>query len=113
MKKIILSLITLVFFSACSKKEIAIPENVLMQKEMSAILTDVHIAQSALTNVGRVDSSIYSMNDYLDYILKQHKTDKKNFLVSLKFYSDNPEMLQEVYDSVLTNLSRVEAGLEK
>ena len=113
MKRIILFVFVSIFISSCAEKEISIPENVLKQKEMTSILTDVHIAQAALIGKVRNDSSAYSMNDYLTYILKQHNTQKKDFLISLKFYSDHPEILQQVYDSVITGLSRMEAGTEK
>ncbi len=103
--------LTLLFF-ACTKKEVVIPDDVLKQKEMTAILTDVHIAQSAIGNAITTDSSKYTMADYLEYILADHQTTKKEFTASLKFYSDHPEMLQAVYDSVITGLSKIEAGLE-
>lgn len=113
MKKIIVYLFITIILFACVEKEITIPENVLGQNEMTAILSDVHIAQSAIGNAMSTDSSRYSIADYLDFILKNHQTSKKQFVTSLEFYSNHPEMLQEVYDSVLTGLSKIEAGLEK
>ena len=95
------------------EKEISIPENILKQKEMSSLLTDIHIAQSAINNKIVIDSLNYTFNDYLNYILKQHKIQKKDFLSSLKFYSEHPDILQEVYDSVLISISRMEAATEK
>ena len=95
--------------SSCMEKEVPIPENVLKLKEMTSILSDVHFAQAALNLKIQNDSLVYSMNDYLTYILKQHKTEKDDFLVSLKFYSDHPGILKQVYDSVLTEMSRIEA----
>lgn len=95
------------------EKEINIPEKILKQKEMSSILTDIHIAQSAVNNKIVTDSMNYTFNDYLNYILKQRKIKKEEFLSSLKFYSEHPDILQEVYDSVLTSLSRMEASTEK
>ena len=79
---------------------------------MTSILTDIHIAQSAINNKVRNDTTSYTLNDYLIFILKEHKTQKKDFLISLKFYSDHPEILQQVNDSVLTSLNRLEAGTE-
>ena len=113
MKKIIFFISTAFIISSCMEKEISIPENILKQKEMSSILTDIHIAQSAINNKIVTDSMNYTINDYLNYILKQHKTEKEDFLASLKFYSEHPDILQEVYDSVLTSLSRMEAATEK
>lgn len=113
MKKIIFFISTAFIISSCMEKEINIPENVLKQNEMSSILTDIHIAQSAVNNKIVTDSMNYTFNDYLNYILKQRKIKKEDFLSSLKFYSEHPDILQEVYDSVLTSLSRMEASTEK
>ena len=113
MKKIILFISSAFTISSCMEKEINIPEKILKQKEMSSILTDIHIAQSAVNNKIVTDSMNYTFNDYLNYILKQRKIKKEEFLSSLKFYSEHPDILQEVYDSVLTSLSRMEASTEK
>ena len=113
MIKIIFFISTAFIISSCMEKEISIPENILKQKEMSSLLTDIHIAQSAINNKIVIDSVNYTFNDYLNYILKQHKIKKKDFLSSLKFYSEHPDILQEVYDSVLISISRMEAATEK
>jgi len=112
MKKNILYFFMTLFLFACAEKEITIPADVLKQKEMTAILSDVHIAQSAIGNAMSTDSSGYTLADYLDFILENHHASKKQFVSSLEFYSNHPEMLQEIYDSVLTGLSKIEAGLE-
>ena len=113
MKKPLLTmLITFLFFS-CSEKKITIPENVLDEKEMTSILSDIHIAQAAKNNSNMTDSSGYTMSEYTNAILKNHNSTKDKFLSSLQFYSDNPEILQQVYDSVITSLSRIEAASEK
>lgn len=113
MKKILFFISAAFIIFSCMEKEISIPENILKQKEMSSLLTDIHIAQSAINNKIVIDSVNYSFNDYLNYILKQHKIKKEDFLSSLKFYSEHPDILQEVYDSVLISLSRMEAATEK
>ena len=108
MKKIIFCFFIVGFLASCAEKEVNIPEDVLKQKEMTSILTDVHIAQTSISNAIRTDSIVHTMTDYLNYILEKHHTTKKNFQISLKFYSNHPEMLQQVYDSVITGLSKIE-----
>jgi len=48
----------------------------------------------------------------VNYVLKDHKVTREKFLESLKFYTDNPALLEEVYDSVITELSRLQAESE-
>ena len=108
----ILLIISVVLFS-CSRKEVIIPDDVLKQKELTIILTDIHMTESMISNKSKSDSINYTLNDYLPGILKEHHTDKETFLRSLKFYSDNTQMIQEVYDSVITSLNRIQGELEK
>lgn len=109
MKKISLFICTaIILLSACSEKHVSIPDDVIKQKEMTNILTDIHLAQSALGELSRTDTATFTMKDYLAYILKQHNVKKEELIHSMKFYSEQPEILGQVYDSVITRLSRLE-----
>ncbi len=109
MKKINFLLFTIIILlTACSEAPVSIPEDVIKQKEMAVILTDIHLAQSAIGDLSRTDSVTFTMKDYLAYILKQNHVKKEDLLRSLKFYSEQPEILGQVYDSVITRLSRLE-----
>ena len=111
MKKIF-ALATLALLFACSKKQITVPEDVIQKKDMQELLTDIHLAQSAATNSILSDSSIYSSSEYMNYVFKTHNVSREKFLSSMKFYTENPEVLEEVYDSVITELSRIQAESE-
>jgi hypothetical protein len=109
MKKIDFLLFTIIIlFTACSEEPVSIPDDVIKQKEMAVILTDIHLAQSAIGDLSRTDSVTFTMKDYLAYILKRNHVKKEDLLRSLKFYSEQPEILGQVYDSVITRLSRLE-----
>jgi hypothetical protein len=108
----IIIIISVVLFS-CTRKELIVPEDVLPAKELTSILTDIHLAQSMLNNKSKSDSINFTVNDYLPVVLKEHHTDKETFLRSLKFYSDNTEKIQEIYDSVITSLNRIQGEMEK
>jgi hypothetical protein len=112
MKKLSILIFLCAVLFACSKKQAGIPADVLSKTEMTAILSDVHIAQAAIATTATTDSSIYSMQQYTDYILKTHNVTQEKYMHSLKFYSENAGILQEVYDSVITNLSRIQGEAE-
>jgi hypothetical protein len=122
--KISFSFIILTLIIACQKRPEKIPDQVLNQKEMTSLLMDLHLAQSALSAMPTSDTITqpqstfsppkkYSMDDYVLYILKQHNIDTSVFKKSLKFYGERPELLEEVYDSVITNLNRIQSEYEK
>ena len=112
--KILLLLITAFIAISCSKKKPTIPGDVLNEQEMTSLLTDIHLAQAAMTVNATADSSRYSMKQYTDYILNQHKISNEKYVKSLRFYTENPGLIKSIYDSVLTNLSKMqrEAAVE-
>ena len=111
--KFIYTAVFLYFITSCSQKQVQPPHDVLSRTQMTEVLRDIHIAQSFMINKSRSDSSAYSIHDYFPVIFKEHHTDRKTFDRSLKFYSANPELLKEVYDSVITSLTRMQELDEK
>jgi hypothetical protein len=111
MKQLIFaSLFSLLLFS-CSDNSHIIPEGILPQEEMTSILTEIHLAQAGSSDQTMLDSSKFSLNDYVASILSHHKIKKEDFIKSMKFYSGNPELLNEVYDSVIINLNKLQSGI--
>ncbi len=99
--------ILLVFvYCSCSQPKAEIPEGILTQKEMIPILVDIHIAQAAngLYNAG--DTALFTMNDYIPYILKIHHIERALYDSSTAFYTLHPEIMQEMYDEVISELSK-------
>jgi hypothetical protein len=110
MKKIIF--FVLLFISACSEKPVEIPADVISKDEMAKVLTDITLAQSAYSTRLKTDTIKYRLNDYVNQVLIRHSLEKEKFLVSLKFYSEHPKVLQQVYDSVITGLSKMQGETE-
>ncbi len=108
MKKLLLFSLLFVFFS-CSKKKTEIPADVIPFRKMKEILIDVQLSQAASANSALVDSFIYNNKEYMVYVLQKHQIKREEFLRSLKFYTSNPEILQEIYDSVLVDLSKIQS----
>lgn len=111
MKKIIF-LIVITLMISCGKKKTEVPATIISMQEMKVVLTDIHLAQAAAGNGAVVDSSVFNNKEYLEYILKSHQIKRAEFIKSLNFYSANPELLQEVYDSVLVDLSKIQSESE-
>ena len=107
MKNIIAAFIIIILFS-CSAGSPTIPKDTLSINEMSSILSDLHLVQLSMNDRLRGEERNVTTNEYLAAILEKHHTTKKVFLNSLKFYSQYPDMLNEVYDSVIVQLSRKE-----
>src|SRR6476659_4261663 len=97
---------------ACSKKEPGIPPAIISPDKMVGILTDVHIAQAAVSTYNVGDTVKYSVSDYMPAIFKNHAITKEQFDSSLQYYSSNPALLDSIYKEVLEELSRKEGELD-
>ena len=68
---------------------------------MLSLLTDLHLVDGELYNVPQQSDSLYKYgtNKYKALFKKHHTTDAQ-FRKSLDFYSKQPEVIQEMYDSL-------------
>ncbi len=98
-------LFLMIFFS-CTKKPVTIPETVLSREEMVSVLVDIHLAQ-ALAGVNQFnDSAHYSLSDYSSSVFSRHHITREKYIQSLEFYTDHPELLDEMYTEVINELSK-------
>lgn len=112
MAAIIASLLN--FSCSKSKKEFTIPEDVIPKEKMVKVLADVHVAEAAinLRNVQVGNARELNASMYKDVFLK-HGISKDDFEKSYIFYSENSALFNEVYDNVITELTRQQAAEEK
>jgi len=101
-----------VFVTGCWKKQAPPPENTIHPDTMASILTEIHLAQAAVSMNVASDSIRFTTGDYLPEIFKKHHTTQQQFDRSLRFYSGNPGLLDSIYKEVLDELSRQEGEIE-
>lgn len=93
-----------VIFTAGCKSKNAVPNNVLPQKKMQAILWDMMRADQFLADyVLNKDSSLNKTTESLKYyqqIFAIHKTSKEEFQHSFSFYKSRPVLLKAIMDSI-------------
>lgn len=104
------------FFISCSDKKeekIVIPNHILSKDQMTLILVDIHILEASLNlNMAGELNGQKKENEYVS-IYKKNKTTKKQYEESLYFYSQHPKLLSEVYDDVLSGISKKQVELSK
>ena len=105
------------FFLACiaflisckNNNQQEIPENILSKNQMIGILSDVYILESSI-NLNMVSTTINKGDSSLFYnVFENNKITKKQYEESLAFYKTHPELLNEIYDSVLTSFNQKKA----
>ena len=112
LKKLVLLIIIIIIFSCNSKvkEKIIIPANILTEKQMISILTDIYITESALNfkqNTGKViDDNIAQCN--YKVIFTKHLISKETFKKSYEFYFENPENMAHIYEQILVELNKIQ-----
>jgi len=93
MRLIIIVLIVSIVGAACGRK---VPENVLPQRQMGAMLLDMHLADGRLASMV-ADSARMYRDAYYDAIFNRYGIDSTTFERSIEFYSTRPELMKKLY----------------
>ncbi len=105
LKTIFIALFFLMNATACQQEP-----KPLSQDRMGKILTEMHIAESYaqflpkdsdLTEIKNKDS----LKKYIASILTENKTTETEFKQSMDWYKSRPELLDSVYQQVLSNIA--------
>ncbi|MBI4929172.1 MAG: DUF4296 domain-containing protein [Bacteroidetes bacterium] len=108
---IVLCTLYIVFGLSCgqSEKQVVIPANVLPKEKMAEVITDIHLAE-AETNFRPLPDSASTEKLSFQKVFEENKITKAQYDTSISFYIGHPELLNEVYEKVLNELSKMQAG---
>ena len=103
-KKYFWVLIILAVFSC--KKEEKIPEGILSEEQMVAMLIDIHIAQAAIRELHLdTDSAAYLFKVFERETMLKNNAKDSAFYTSYSWYLDHPQQMYEIYTAVVDTLS--------
>ena len=110
----------LIFFSlivgSCSGRKTKLDKkNLIPEKELISLLTDIHIADGLLSlpKINAWASSLDSISTYYQ-VIEKHGYTKEIMDKTMKYYFLNdPKKLNKIYDQVLGILSEMESHVEK
>ncbi|MFA6245737.1 MAG: DUF4296 domain-containing protein [Mucilaginibacter sp.] len=89
----------LLFLTACQSEDR--PKGVLNEKDMISLLLDIHLTDGSVYQVPQVPDSLYkySSQKYVALFKRHHTTDAV-YKTSLKYYSTQPEKIQDIYSKI-------------
>lgn len=95
-------LLCFVFFQfySCSNR----PDEVMNQRAMKELLTDLHVLEAVLEE--HPPANEQERTYYYNALLQKHGVTKASFDSSLIYYTKNPKVFERVYTRVLTNLEK-------
>jgi hypothetical protein len=105
----------LVLFSSCR------PRNVLTRKEMTDVLYDIHLTESAVDGIIQpipeswlqgMDAEYFQEMAYYS-VLRNHRIDQETFYASVAWYSKHLNLFEKVYIDVQDRLDRFRTAIEE
>ncbi len=114
MKKVV-ALFLCTMLLACSHKQAeSIPSTILPKEKMAQVLVDVHLLEAMMNTNALTPEKISSDNatilPAID-VFKKNNISKKEYDDSFDFYTKHPELLSEIYQLVLNDLSKMQAEM--
>jgi hypothetical protein len=105
-KKSFLMILVALLIQACTSPVDPAPADLIPEKKMTAILVDIHIAESRIENMGLPydTGSVYYQNLQKE-IFKKHQVAPEKFFKSYDYYVTNVSELDKIYEKVVDSLS--------
>ena len=121
MKRLSVIILFFLLATACGRKENGfMPERLLTEQEMVDVLTDVQIIEADINyqktqerEQNEEDSIKIAPKDYVkmsreyyDQLFKHYDITDSILLQNIRYYSDQPEVLERIMDSVLNRFTK-------
>ncbi|MBB5394500.1 DUF4296 domain-containing protein [Mucilaginibacter sp. AK015] len=85
--------------TACQSNQL--PEGVMKEQQMISLLTDIHLTDGEIYMVPQIPDSMYKYaSAKFNNVFKKHHTTDAAFKKSLKYYTTQPEQLQDMYNKI-------------
>ena len=113
--RLVLSLFIALLIVSCSEKpDRTKHEGLLSEEKMVELLTEIQLIEGAVSKklLDRIDAKKESPL-YYQKAFEKHNVTENQFELSVRYYTDNPEDLQGIYEDVLIELSKIKAELQK
>ena len=111
MKRLQLFIIPLLLLTACQKNKL--PEGVLDEQRMINVLADLSVIDGYMSSLMYTDTLRIEGRSYYATVYKNHNISKEVFDKSLKYYSNQPVLLDSMYSKVTRKLEAKERFLNK
>ncbi len=104
-----LSFLFFIFLISCKQKSVETPGHIMEKKELVNLQVDLYMVEAAHNmNVLKQDSADSEYKILFETILKKHNVTRDDYESSLRYYAIDNESLNEIYDSVMVKLTKLE-----
>jgi len=104
--KIVISILS-VLLVACTSSKIEIPTEILSETGFTDMLKEIHMAEAAfeLNKSKGLENAKNTLANSYQSIYKKYDITDSTFSKSLEYYAKHPEILEEIYSTVLEQLT--------
>ena len=95
----------ILFLASCNRRE-QIPDNIMDTATMAAFLTEAHLIESYsyIFVENHYDSLKFQIDATYDSLFAKYNVTPAIYDTSLNYYSDHPQLLNDIYKRVAENL---------
>ena len=111
MKRLYFLLLPLLILTSCNQSKL--PEGVLDEQRMINVLADLSVIDGYMSSLMYTDTLRIEGRSYYATVYKNHNISKEVFDKSLKYYSNQPVLLDSMYSKVTRKLEAKERYLNK
>lgn len=89
-----------------------LPPGILPADSMVMVMTELHLLESKMMLLGNRNISATEKGAYLKGMLDSTGLDSARFTASFEYYAGKPELFTEIYEKVITEISRRQAAVK-
>ncbi|OIO99353.1 MAG: hypothetical protein AUJ98_11400 [Bacteroidetes bacterium CG2_30_33_31] len=102
----------LIFFLACSSggsSKVKKPEIFLNEEELIEVIVDFRLTEATIRQIAGYGEDTRKLSRYYyDKMLKKHGLTAEDYKRNLKYYSQNPDEIHDIYAKVVVRLSEMQ-----
>lgn len=108
------AILLIILFSNCAENGNSKQNDILNEKMMINILTDIHLSESKINKKTLSADSISSLlTKQYAYILNKNNVKPNQLQNSIDYYLNHPIEMEAIYNTILVELSKKEGLLRK
>ncbi len=96
-----------------NEREVVVPDKLLSKSEMVSVLTDVQLVEAGLSINENRRLEMELKPEYYRLVLDTHNITLKQLKENINYYQSTPKVMEDIYDEVLANLSKLQSEVLK
>lgn len=114
MKKLIIALSVVLTLNACynvNESEVVTPEELISKEKLVDILTDIQLVEAGFTISENRKHVTQLKPKYYQAVLDKYDISLIQLRENMNYYQNDSKQMEDIYESVLAKLSKIQSGV--